>query len=129
MVDISGIKAPRAVPDPAACKDFADWVTQLTAEHGRRYGVTQRLLATVAGSTPQSVTKWKDGGSIELERITRIAGWAGLPYQQLRNLVDTAIVGDMPLNSDLSGELANIWQTLNPKQRKQLLQLARRLRK
>lgn len=80
--------APRAYPDPTEYISFALWLKELTADRGKRYGVTQTMIAEVTGKTPQAVTKWTKGGRIEPERIGKLSQWMAIPYQQLSRLVD-----------------------------------------
>jgi transcriptional regulator with XRE-family HTH domain len=133
MVDISGMPAPpHSVPDPRSCKDFADWVRSLVKD--KRFGVTQRRLAEVTLSTPQAVTKWLNGGVIEVERLARIAAWTGLSFQELQRLLNqsqlktmSAAVPDLETagTSFAAPELMRLYQHLSPINRKQLIEMAK----
>lgn len=136
MVEITGLPPPPPrVPDPASCTTFSGWVRELTDQ--RRYGVRQRILAEVAGTTPQAVSKWLKGGAIEADRLARIAEWTGVSYQALRLLVDepklrlSAVrVAEQPSvygKTDLD-ELREIWAKLTPENKQQLLGMAKVLR-
>lgn len=137
MVDISGMPpTPHQVPDPEHCKDFADWLAQLTNKKGA-CRVRQTDVATVAGKTPQSVTKWLKGGSIEVDPLARISTWVGQPYERLRRLVDESKLKLLPVQSIESkpppllakpeSEIDALYRALRPKQRMQLLQFAHAL--
>lgn len=75
------------MPDPSAADSFAEWVKDLTADRGRRYGVTQVILAEVCGVTPQAVTKWTKGGDIEVDPLARLALWIHEPVLKMQHLV------------------------------------------
>lgn len=136
MVDLTGLPyPPDRWPDPRTCKDFPEWLRGLS-EFG---GVTQRQIAQVAGATPQAVTKWLKGGAIEVERLARLAEWAGQEYRELRRLVDEPKIKILPtgvsdlrtpyLNSHVAEEgareLLKLWAGLSPDARQQLLGMAK----
>ncbi len=138
MVDLSGLPPrPGTWPDPRSCKDFAEWLRELT----KISGVKQRTIAEVAGSTPQAVTKWLNGGMIEVERLARIAAWADFPFEELRRLIDEPKLGILPstVGSPRAAyatpknaqkrpeELVLIWSKLSADNRQQLLGMAKLL--
>lgn len=129
---------PDVWPDPESCASFSEWLKALT---GKKYGVTQRVVAEVAATTPQAVTKWLKGGAIEAERLVRLAEWSGFSYQSLRRLVDEPKLGvfgsrisedpaPYRLSSLLAGhdELLAIYQKLTADNRQQLLGMAKALK-
>jgi transcriptional regulator with XRE-family HTH domain len=139
MVDISGMPpTPYITPDPRECKDFAEFLRRLTDKS--RGGVSQVHVARAAGAKPHAVTKWLSGGSIEVERLARIAEWCNVPFAQLRQLVDEpklkTMDGSMMVAepnpayppASLEGEIAGLWKTLTPTNKKQLLAMARVLK-
>lgn len=140
MVDTRGLPPyPGVGPDPRSCKDFAEWLREMTKK-GR---ATQRDIAEVAGASPQAVTKWLKGGAIEPERLARIAEWSGFSYDQLRRLVDEHKIGLMRTGvaeasapyftsavvSQDTEELLGIWSKLPTAQKQQLLGMAKLLAK
>lgn len=136
MVQITGLPPPPPrVPDPSSFTTFSGWVRELTDPD--RYGVRQRVLAEVAGASPQAVTKWLKGGAIEADKLARVAEWCGVSYQSLRLLVDEpklrlspVRVADQPAvygKTDLD-ELREIWTKLTPENKRQLLSNAKFLR-
>lgn len=135
MVDLSGLPPyPGIGPDPHSVKDFAEWLRELI----RMGGLKQKDIAAVAGATPQAVTKWLQGKTIEPERLVRIAEWSGFPYEQLRRLVDERKIGLMrsgvseaavPVFHDAAAakaaaELMLVWPRLTADSRQQLLGMA-----
>lgn len=126
---------PYRMPDPKQCEDFADWLHQLTDKKG--CNVRQTDVATAAGKSPQSVTKWLKGGSIEVENLVRLAEWTGLGYENLRRLVDEPKLKTMsavslePRNNHslvvVESEITALYRALTPSHRKQLLKFGRAL--
>lgn len=136
MVDLSGMPPrPYRMPDPKQCKDFAEWLDQLTDKKG--CNVRQTDVARAALRSPQAVTKWLKGGSIEVDTLARLAEWTGVGYENLRRLVDESKLKTMspeslePRNNhslvSVESEIATLYRALTPTHRKQLLQFGRAL--
>lgn len=137
MVDISGMPTPPyQVPDPRQCKDFAEWLHQLTDKSG--CNVRQTDVARAALRSPQAVTKWLKGGSIEVETLARLAAWTGAGFDHLRRLVDESKLKTMPAESlepkraggalvSVQSEIAALYRNLTPTHRKQLIRFGHAL--
>ena len=131
-MEIPGLPpAPFSIPDPATCRDFAQWVNDLT---NGPHGVTKRQLAAAAGATPQAATKWASGGNIEIERLARISLWVNVPLSDLRRLVDERKLSVMPMSKAVQAvgkpkteqtEFAQIWAQLDRMERREVIGYAR----
>lgn len=125
---------PSTIPDPRGHQTFAEWLKVFT-KRGNHYGVTQRMIAAVTNATPQAVTKWLKGGSIEVERLARLAAWIGVPYLHLQTLANEERLRTLPPGAfqeldtkavaPVPADLARIWEVLTPVNRKQLLAVAK----
>lgn len=71
-------------PRPEHYATFPQWL--IAIQSARK--VTQRAIATIAGTKPQAVTKWLKGGGVEPEPLRKLANWAGVEYSALRLLLD-----------------------------------------
>jgi transcriptional regulator with XRE-family HTH domain len=71
-------------PRPEHFSEFKDWLEAVRLS--RR--LSKKSIAEVAGKTPQAASKWFSGGDIEPEPLRKIADWAGVPYAELRMLLD-----------------------------------------
>jgi transcriptional regulator with XRE-family HTH domain len=123
-------------PDPAQFRNFGEWMRELTKKPD---GVKQVTIAKVAGVKPQAVTKWVNGGSIEVDKLMRIAQWAELDFDELRRLVDdgkltvarVAEPRERYVISKAAGrrteELLAIWAKLSPENRQQYLGMGKAL--
>lgn len=126
---------PYRVPDPQSCADFTEWLLALTDK--KRGGVAQTIVAAAAGTTPQAVTKWTKGGSIEVERLSRLASWTGASFQQLRNLIDESKLKTLPAEIfesapttplvKVESEISTLFRALTPAHRKKVLGFAQAL--
>lgn len=129
-------RPPQSFPDPESCKTFPEWLRELTEKHG----VKQRDVAEVAGLTPQSVTKWLKGGMIGVGPLSQIAEWVGIPYLQLRRLLDESKVGLMPMHvsdaappnylrgdTGIPADFVKTWARLDSESRRQVQSLAKLL--
>lgn len=97
-------------------------------------GATQRQLAEVAGVTPQAVTKWLNGGAVEVGNLARLAEWSGYSYQSLRRLVDEQKLKLVPTGVAESKapyrtaeEFGDLWAKLTDDHRQQMLGMAKAL--
>jgi hypothetical protein len=71
-------------PKPEHFSAFKDWLEAVRLS--RR--LPKRAIAEVAGKSAQAASKWFAGGDIEPEPLRKIADWAGVPYAELRLLLD-----------------------------------------
>lgn len=93
------------------------------------------MIAVVTNASPQAVTKWLKGGSIEIERLARLAAWIGVPYLHLQSLANEERLRTLPTGTfqdvdakavaPVPGDMARIWDVLTPVNRKQLLAMAK----
>lgn len=71
-------------PRPEHYTAFKDWLEAIR----KHRGLTRKAIADIAGRSAQAATKWFQGGDIEPEPLERISTWAGVPYADLRLLLD-----------------------------------------
>jgi transcriptional regulator with XRE-family HTH domain len=71
-------------PRPEHFSSFKDWLEATRRAHGLK----KAAIAEVAKKSPQAASKWFKGGNVEPEPLKRIAEWAGVPYLELRMLLE-----------------------------------------
>jgi transcriptional regulator with XRE-family HTH domain len=76
-------RMPHRIPQPENFASFAAWVTAMYA-----YAGSQAALARAVGVSPQMITKYLKGRSIEPENLEKFAQYSGVSYGKLRLLVE-----------------------------------------
>jgi transcriptional regulator with XRE-family HTH domain len=94
---------PHRIPQPENYATFAAWVMAMAS-----YAGSQAALARGVGVSPQMITKYLAGKSIEPENLEKFANFSGVSYAKLRLLVD-----GMPL-SDAKNVKERVNQTVTP---------------
>lgn len=122
---------PSTSPDPESCESFEEWIRDLTK---KGTGCTQRQVAEVAGVSPQAVTKWLKGGSVEVGNLARLAEWSGYSFQSLSRLVTENKLRLMPTRVAESKalyrtaeEFGDLWAKLTDEHRHQMLGMGKAL--
>lgn len=142
VVDLTDLPPPPSRwPDPEGYSSFSQWISDLTDKKGD-YRVKQVDVAKAAGRMPQAVTKWRNGGSIEVDSLVRLSEWIGAPFPLLRRLVDESklsVLGSGIAESTgkytvagtslVPSQFVKAWVKLDADGRRQVLSLAKYLAK
>lgn len=114
-------------PQPERFSSFKAWLRVVCdSKHGM-----QAAIAEIAGVTPQSITKWLDGGNIGAGKLKKIAQYAGIDYMKLRALADGANPKDaeLPINrrlmthTEMGAKVGRKWEELHEPASMQILGL------
>lgn len=77
-------------PRPEHYPSFNAWLEATR----KAFGVRKGDLATVAGVSAQAVSKWLKGGDVGAVPLRKLADWAGVPYSDLRMLLEGQPIRD-----------------------------------
>jgi transcriptional regulator with XRE-family HTH domain len=72
------------VPRPEHYPSFPQWLEATR----KAFKVRKQDLAQIAGVTPQAVTKWFRGGDVGPDPLRKLSDWSGVPYAELRMLLE-----------------------------------------
>jgi transcriptional regulator with XRE-family HTH domain len=122
LVDDYGVM--KQVPQPENYATFAAWVIALCSWAG-----SQARVAKEVGVSPQAMTKYRKGGSIEPRTLEKFADYSGVSYAKLRMLVDGKPVSDASQIKDrvnqtrtpLGAQIGRQWEQISDERTRGLI--------